>query len=510
MIRWVTLFWMSILSWATTVYQTFGCEMLRNIENNAEVWMCDASKTIPDGCDVFWTNNFLSFCVLNIDTQAINDTNFNTVLQNANHTIFGTLNGTNVTAGVLWGNNSHSAQEATHITDNTYNSTSVFTGNITTNYTISNHSMYNSIYNNTKNYTTNISFLPYVNHTPQNMTLSNVTTTLASNMTNTTTLLAYKQPPPGKHTTIPNDSLGLILLIILSVFILIGICYVCYKKRAVGKQVVVERDVENPPHRHKKMRRASTFSLAKNNRVIFPIVPDVMPKKEIQTPEKERNQRRITSLSVFNTSKHAFTGRKSVAKKYKNNSAKPQLETSVETSVTHVDSVQKSEDMLRECEELIANVKKDNIIEDNKNDNKIDNDDIKDKTNKSEKAPAIPPRIKHALLRGPPSFPPPPVDRTLTNSLPPPVDRTLTNSLPPPVDRTLKKNCLNILETTSIPGSNQVPKQVPTYHVNLIPPEKSHVIVQDFGAPPENESTPVGKDRLQNGKMIFDGYEMES
>ena len=39
-----------------------ACELLHQMQ--AKVYMCDASKTLPPNCDVFWSNDYLSFCIL--------------------------------------------------------------------------------------------------------------------------------------------------------------------------------------------------------------------------------------------------------------------------------------------------------------------------------------------------------------------------------------------------------------------------------------------------------------
>ncbi len=40
-----------------------SCEIMHQMQSNALIFMCDASKRIPDNCIVFWQNNFLSFCI---------------------------------------------------------------------------------------------------------------------------------------------------------------------------------------------------------------------------------------------------------------------------------------------------------------------------------------------------------------------------------------------------------------------------------------------------------------
>ena len=47
---------------AVVPWYTRGCELLHQMQ--AQVYMCDASKTVPADCEVFWANDYLSFCIL--------------------------------------------------------------------------------------------------------------------------------------------------------------------------------------------------------------------------------------------------------------------------------------------------------------------------------------------------------------------------------------------------------------------------------------------------------------
>ena len=49
-----------------------ACELLHQMQ--AKVYMCDASKTLPPNCDIFWANDYLSFCIISEPTAPPNAT----------------------------------------------------------------------------------------------------------------------------------------------------------------------------------------------------------------------------------------------------------------------------------------------------------------------------------------------------------------------------------------------------------------------------------------------------
>ena len=63
----------------------YGCDLLHTLNDNGKVFMCDASKTRPSDCHVFWDNTYISFCVVENELKSnttINLTNFTNLLNN--------------------------------------------------------------------------------------------------------------------------------------------------------------------------------------------------------------------------------------------------------------------------------------------------------------------------------------------------------------------------------------------------------------------------------------------
>ena len=60
--RWSPLAYVYYTALVLLLWYTQACELLHQMQ--AKVYMCDASKTVPPNCDVFWSNNYLSFCIL--------------------------------------------------------------------------------------------------------------------------------------------------------------------------------------------------------------------------------------------------------------------------------------------------------------------------------------------------------------------------------------------------------------------------------------------------------------
>lgn len=74
------LFFLLILFVHNLLTPVLSCEIMHQMQSNALIYMCDASKVIPDNCKVFWQNNFLSFCIsetyVNNNHSRINFTNY--------------------------------------------------------------------------------------------------------------------------------------------------------------------------------------------------------------------------------------------------------------------------------------------------------------------------------------------------------------------------------------------------------------------------------------------------
>jgi hypothetical protein len=64
----------------TLFFKVFSCDLLYETQDAASVFLCDASKSKPQGCKTFWDNTYISFCV--VEPQTIPSTN-NTMTNNA-------------------------------------------------------------------------------------------------------------------------------------------------------------------------------------------------------------------------------------------------------------------------------------------------------------------------------------------------------------------------------------------------------------------------------------------
>jgi hypothetical protein len=455
MVCWVKRYIWAFAIWCALLLQAaLGCDILYNIENNAEVWLCDASKTIPTGCAVFWTNNYLSFCVLNVEQDIL----VNSTTQN-NTTPFERLeNTTNASVSYnesVWKNTSlfpyppvQNSTPGINVTRTQYNYS-----NTTIKYT------YNTSFNSYQHTTTLVprtttlapSLVPTTT-TPTTTTVvattrlipnpSPTTTTPPSSLPSTTTLtnkvqsgssLRKGKDPPQQRE---EDDVGFIVAIVLLSLALIAMVMYVNKRRGGTVQVVVEPDSDlvkvSPTNAVKKkpaLTRRSKSSLfgGNNERAVLPLAQKPFP------TEKERNQQRIKSLAVFKASKHLLsTRRRSTVNKYENEITHENGVSAVQDGVQ--DGTVQEEDVLKHCEKLLTEVKQGAQISKEDTLYNFTANDI-----------VLPP-----------------------HTIPPPPYLEGGGQLPPPVNRSTKPR--NVVATPS----------VPTYHVDLFkenfkPPEKLHV-----------------------------------
>ena len=269
------------------------CDLMYD-KDYEKVYLCDASKDIPNQCNVFWKNNFISFCALETIPPNVSSQNL-TVLYNTTSSFLQSmvnatlLVATNVSYKTLLEN---ATENMSFALNKTYNDTA-----------------YNKTYNDTTyNKTTyNKTYIKYNNEIYNNKTTYN-NSALTNNITNKTELQInisnnyYSYYSSGTNTE-PNDHTNSVLITFFIIFLLLFmfaiIMYLSRKKFLKKKHSIAKKISEN------KIVKKETFEkVAKEPRPTLKNRSLSMPDREQPFRKWKKNPFLSRKDTLFNIDKN--------------------------------------------------------------------------------------------------------------------------------------------------------------------------------------------------------------
>ena len=356
------------------------CDLMYD-KDYEKVYLCDASKDIPNQCNVFWKNNFISFCALETIPPNVSSQNL-TVLYNTTTSFLQMVNATllvatNVSYKTLLKNATENMSFALNKTynDTTYNETYNETYNKTYNDTT-----YNETYNKTYNDTTyNETYIKTYNDTTYNKynnvtynkTYNNKTTynnsALTNNITNKTELQNnisnnyYSYYSSGANTA-PNGHTNSVLINFFIIFLLLFmfaiISYLGRKKFLKKKHSIAQNKLSE----NKFVKKETFEKVAKEPR-------PTLKNRSLSMPDKEQPFRKWK--------KNPFLSRKDTLLNIDKNIDNCLNEENILTQSVSLEDIifkappskltsqkepkNESENVLEECEILLSSIRDDDF-----------------------------------------------------------------------------------------------------------------------------------------------------
>ena len=260
------------------------CDLMYD-KDYEKVYLCDASKDIPNQCNVFWKNNFISFCALETIPPNVSSQNL-TVLYNTSSSFLHSmvnatlLVATNVSHQTLLENATENMSYALNKTYNknnetTYNKTYI---NVT----------YNEIYNNKTTYNNSALTNNITNKTELQINISNNYYSYYSSGTNTA---------PIGHT---NSVLITFFIIFLLLFMFVIITYLSRKKFLKKKHSIAKKKLSE----NKIVKKETFEKVAKEPRPTLKNRSLSMPDREQPFRKWKKNPFLSRKDTLFNIDKN--------------------------------------------------------------------------------------------------------------------------------------------------------------------------------------------------------------